>query len=102
MSRTQPMSRDTARISPATFGHDLRGASTDVEDDDRGVADREVTRGAGIGQLPLFLSRQELGRRADDLGRREEELLAVVGVPDGGRGDQTGAAPTPSASMSER
>ena len=58
----------------------------------RSVPAREVSRGAGVGQPALLLSREQLRRCADDLGRRDEEVLAVGGVPYGRRRHQAGPA----------
>ena len=74
------------------LGHDLRRAAANVEDDDGRVRYREIARCARVRQPALFDSWQELRRRADDLGRREEEGLAVCSVPHCGGGDQPSAA----------
>ena len=74
----------------AGLGHDLRGPAADVEDDDRAGCGRQVPGGAGIRQPPLLDPGEQLCRRSDDVGRGEQEVLAVGGVADGRGGHQAG------------
>ena len=62
-------------------------------------SDREVGRGAGIGQRPSSCPDSSSAGAPMISARREEELLAVGGVPHGRRGDQARPDRTPSASM---
>ena len=95
VSRTHPMSIEHVRTVAPHGGRDLGGPAADVDDHDAVVPVREVGRGAGVGQLALLLSRQQLGGGAHDVGRGAEEVLAVGGVAYRRRRHQSGSGPPP-------
>ena len=73
-------------------GHDLGGATADVEDDDLAWRGRQVAGGAGVGQPALLRSGQQLCRHTDDVRRGDQERLSVGRVTHSGGGDKAGPA----------